>query len=234
MLILTRVCRPILTVSFRTVRFADACAGAGAGGAGRSFYSHRSGHRRTAARSQPVGNVRQRGHLGEGGPARAGVRVAGDLDGLARQDDRACDRQAAPRASHEGARVASLSDRRGSRGRAHEQSGEGIRRGGDRGIAALIGFPRSRRHQGAHRIAAGTDRGRARPAHSARHRASRHHRCDRAVRRTVRHRLGHHEQLHRHFEIADHQSRGRRARHCRGAAGDCVRAGGRHPGGRDL
>jgi hypothetical protein len=54
------------------------------------------------------------------------------------------------------------------------------------------------------------------------------------LRRPVRHGLGHHEQLHRHLEVADHQPRGGRARHRRGAAGHRVRAGRRHSGRRDL
>ena len=92
----------------------------------------------------------------------------------------------------------------------------------------------ARRHQGAHRLAAGTDRGGLRAAHHARHRRARHHRRDRAVRRPVRHGLGHHEQLHRHLEGAHHQPRGGGARHRRSAAGDRLRAGGRDPGGRHL
>ena len=62
----------------------------------------------------------------------------------------------------------------------------------------------------------------------------RHHRCDRALRRLVRDRLGHHEQLHRHLEVADHQSRGGRTGHRRGAAGDRFRACRRHSRRGDL
>ena len=51
---------------------------------------------------------------------------------------------------------------------------------------------------------------------------ARHDRCDRAVRRPVRNGLGHHEFVHRHLGGADHQSRGCRARHRRGAARDRV------------
>ena len=47
-----------------------------------------------------------------------------------------------------------------------------------------------------------------------------YHRRHLAVRRPVRHRVGHHEQLHRHRPFADHQPGGRGAGHRRGAAGD--------------
>ena len=39
----------------------------------------------------------------------------------------------------------------------------------------------------------------------------------------VRHGVGHHEQLHRHLEVAHHQSCGRGTWHCRGIAGDRAR-----------
>ena len=101
-------------------------------------------------------------------------------------------------------------------------------------IRLSAGQRRAGRHQGAHRLAAGADRGRLRPAHHARHQRARHHRGDRPVRRPVRHGLGHHEQLHRHLEGAHHQSGGGGAGHRGGAAGDRLRAGGRDPGGRHL
>ena len=69
------------------------------------------------------------------------------------------------------------------------------------------------------------------PQNLARHRRARHHRLDRAVRRAVRHRVGHHEQLHRHFQRAHHQSRGGGAGHRAGADGDRDGADRRHPGG---
>ena len=57
--------------------------------------------RAAAARPVALGHVHECGHRGEGGDGRAGVRLAGDLDDLARQDHRASpqdgDRQAAPR-----------------------------------------------------------------------------------------------------------------------------------------
>ena len=59
------------------------------------------------------------------------------------------------------------------------------------------------------RLAIGLSRieARAGRAHGARHRPARHHRRDRAVRRPVRHGLGHHEFLHRHQPGADDQPR---------------------------
>ena len=62
----------------------------------------------------------------------------------------------------------------------------------------------------------------------------RHHRRDRAVRRPVRHRLGHHEQLHRHFEAAHHQSGGGGAGHRGSAARHRVRPRRRDSRGGDL
>ena len=63
---------------------------------------------------------------------------------------------------------------------------------------------------------------------------ARHHRRDLAVRRAVRHGLGHHEQLHRHFQSADDKPRGGGARHRRSLAGDRDRSGRRDPGGDHL
>ena len=90
------------------------------------------------------------------------------------------------------------------------------------------------RNPGAHRVAARANRDCARPRHHPRHRRAGDDRLDRAVRRTVRHGLGHHEQLHRNLEGADDQSCGGRARHCRGVARDRLRSRRRHPGGGDL
>ena len=59
-----------------------------------------------------------------------------------------------------------------------------------------------------------------RSRHEQRHRRAGHDRLHRAVRRPVRHCLGHHEQLHRHLESPDHQPCRRRARHRRSPAGD--------------
>ena len=52
----------------------------------------------------------------------------------------------------------------------------------------------------------------------ARHRRAGDHRRDRAVRRPVRHGVGHHELVHRHREFAHHQPRGGGAWHRRSAA----------------
>ena len=84
-----------------------------------------------------------------------------------------------------------------------------------------------RRIEGAHRAAARTAGNGEQPQNLARHRRARHHRLDRRLRRTVRHGVGHHEQLHRHLQRPHHQSRGGGARHRAGAAGD--RDGARSP-----
>ena len=101
-------------------------------------------------------------------------------------------------------------------------------------IRAVGGCAREGRHQGARRLAARAHRGGRRPAHESRDRHSRDHRIDGTVRRPVRHRVGHHEQLHRNFESADDQPRRRRARHRRGAARDRAGSRGGNSGGRDL
>src|SRR5262249_4440537 len=59
---------------------------------------------------------------------------------------------------------------------------------------------------------------------------ARDHRRHLAVRGPVRHGLGHHEQLHRHFKGPDDKSRRRRAGHRRGASGHGVRPCGGHSG----
>jgi biopolymer transport protein ExbB len=56
-----------------------------------------------------------------------------------------------------------------------------------------------RRHQGAQRFPLYRDRARGGAFHALWHGGARHHRRDLAVCRAVRHRLGHHEQFHRHF-----------------------------------
>ena len=91
-----------------------------------------------------------------------------------------------------------------------------------------------RRHQGARRIELWRDRARRGAADPARHGPARNHRRDVALRRTVRHRLGHHEQLYRHLEVADHQPRRGGARHRRSAARDRDRPGRSDPGRHHL
>ena len=97
----------------------------------------------------------------------------------------------------------------------------GVLAGGCDARGAVVGghFQR-RRHQGTRRLELRRDRARRSAPDPARHGPARHHRRDLALRRPVRHRLGHHEQLHRHLEVADHQPRRGRARHRRGAARD--------------
>jgi hypothetical protein len=68
----------------------------------------------------------------------------------------------------------------------------------------------------------------------ARDRLPRNHRFHRSVRGPVRYRLGNHEQLHRHFKVANHQSRGGRTGYRRGPIGNGFRACGRHSGRGDL
>ena len=77
-------------------------------------------------------------------------------------------------------------------------------RGGDARGAAVGRHLQRRRHQGARRFRLPKS---CAPRHggSGSAWASGDHRRDVALRRTVRHRLGHHEQFHRHFEIADHE-----------------------------
>ncbi len=69
-------------------------------------------------------------------------------------------------------------------------------------------------------------------ADRARHRRARDHRRHRAVRRPVRHGLGHHEFLHRHLREPHHEPCGGRARHRGGAACHRARPRRRDPGGR--
>ena len=157
------------------------------------------------------------------------LRVGRDLDGLARQDDRDCRRKRRARAA---LRKLAARARSPTAGSAPSPAAEFL--AAARGELQLSADVRQGRHQGASRLAAGAHRGGARPPHRPRHRRAGDDRRDSAVRRSVRHRVGHHEQLHRHLEVAHHQSRGGRARHRRGAACHGVRACRRHPGGGDL
>ncbi len=93
---------------------------------------------------------------------------------------------------------------------------------------------RARGLEGAHRAAARAHRNGHQPEDFARHRHPRHHRLDRALRRPVRHGVGHHEQLYRHFERPHDEPRRGGARHRAGAACHRLRSRRRNPGGRDL
>ena len=106
--------------------------------------------------------------------------------------------------------------------------------GGDARGAAVGGNFQRRRHQGAGGIELCRDRARRSAPDPARHGSACHHRRDLAVRRAVRHGVGHHEQLYRHLEIADHQSCRGGARHRRSAARHRVRSGRGDPGGHHL
>ena len=193
----------------------------------------RDGCRAAAAQSVAVGNVRECGHRGAGGDGRAGLCLADDMDGLAGQDHRDQPRhrqreaQDWPcwKASHAG-RCRAGQPRRPRRRRA------------DHPVRGARGQPVGRHHrrrlQGTYRAAAGAGRGGDVAPDRARHRRARHHRRHRAVRRTVRHGMGHHECLHRHIRGAYHQPRRGSARHRRSAAGDRAGPGRGDPGGRDL
>src|ERR1700738_4510957 len=78
------------------------------------------------------------------------------------------------------------------------------------------------------RLSAGVELCRNRPRRGApdqaRHGRARDHRRDVALRRAVRHGVGHHEQLYRHLEIADDEPRRGRAGDRGGAACDGVRS----------
>ena len=67
------------------------------------------------------------------------------------------------------------------------------------------------------------DQGGRRPAESRRHLVGR------ALRRPVRHGVGHHDELRQHRSVAGHEPRGRRARHRRGACGHGLWTCRRHP-----
>ena len=66
------------------------------------------------------------------------------------------------------------------------------------------------------------------------HRAAGHDRVDLPLRGIVRHRLGHHEQLHRHFAVPHDQPGRGGARHRGSFVGDGDGVGGGDPGGGDL
>ena len=209
---------------------ADGAAGAAAL-PGRGVRRHRQ--RAAAAQSVAVGHVRECRHRGAGGHGRAGLGLAGHLDGMAGQDHRDqphdSDRQAEARPAGDRARAGRC--RAGQPRRPRRRRADHPVRGA-RGRACRTAC--RRRLQGADRAAAGAGRGRDVAPDRARHRRARHHRRHRTLRRPVRHGLGHHECLHRHLRGAHHQSRGGRARHRRSAAGDRARPGRGDPGGRDL
>ena len=107
------------------------------------------------------------------------------------------------------------------------------RRGDARG-AAVGGNLRRHRHKGTGGVELCRNRARRSAPDPARHGSTGDHRRDVAIRRAVRHGMGHHEQLYRHLEIADDQSRGGRARHRRSAARHRVRPRRRDPGRHHL
>ena len=154
---------------------------------------------------------------------------------LAKTLELAAAKRRARRALERARQARARSPRPSRRRRRDGGAGRRLRARGDRRTAAV---GRRARHATASRSASprgwSGSRRRAGRRMLARHRRARHHRRDRALRRPVRHGLGHHEQLHRHLEGADHQPRGGGARHRRGAAGDRARPRRRDSGGRDL
>jgi hypothetical protein len=159
---------------------------------------------------------------------RPGQRLRRDLDDPVRQGRRCGARQGA---------VAPRTDRGGSRqytrgtaiaaGAAPRSVGNDDPRRHERDKA--VGRCPGSRNQGARRIAARPHRGDARTPVDARHRASGDHRLDRAIHRIVRHRVGHHGQLHRYLAGADDEPRRGRAGHRRGTVGHRRRIGRSHP-----
>jgi hypothetical protein len=98
--------------------------------------------------------------------------------------------------------------------------------------ATVGGNFQRQRHQGTGGVDLCRDRAGGSAPNPAWHGIAGHHRRDITVRRTVRHRVGHHEQFHRHLEIADDKSCCRRTGHRGSIAGHRLRPGrgdsGRH------
>ena len=149
-----------------------------------------------------------------------GLRVAGDVDDLARQDHPAHPRPKATQAGAGADRRCPLAERSaGGLGVAAERTStllaaatQEVRMSADSGGG--------RRHQGTCGVAIFRDPADGSPCGALWHGRHCDDRCDFAVRRPVRHGVGHHEQLHRHFKSADDQSCRRCAGYRRGAARD--------------
>ena len=190
-------------------------------------------HRGAAAGPLAVGHVRPCRYHRESGDDRPRHRLAGHLDGLARQMARTAQRAhgSTARPAHAGELPDALS---GPRAAPQRHQPDRVSDAGGRKRDPAFREPARRRPQGAHRLAARAHRAGGQPQNGARHRCPRHDRLDRALRRPVRHGLGHHGQLHRHLEGAHHQSRRGGAGHRRSPARDRARTGRRHPGGDDL
>ena len=174
--------------------------------------------RRPAARSVRLEHVLVRRQHREGGDHRAGARLGHYLDRRVSPSSSSCwllKRRLLPRAGDAGG--AAVVDRSaGGARRPRARRGAGSRGDWPRRLCPPTARPRGLKERAAsrlERIEAAAGRG-----NDARHRHSRDDRRDRALRRPVRHGLGHHEQLYRHLEGADHQPRRRRAGHRRGAA----------------
>ena len=180
-----------------------------------------------------MGHVHERRHRGEGRDDRTGFRLAGDVDGLARENHRTRARDREGQEAGQDARERTRPARSGAPVRRRQGRG-----GADHPLRGARGEPVRRRLQRrlsrTHRAPDRTRAARDGAADRARHRRARDHRLHRPVRRPVRHRLGHHEFVHRHLRIQDHQPRRGRARHRRSAARDRARPGRGDPGGGDL
>ena len=188
-----------------------------------------------AARAVAVVDVPVGGHPGQGGDDRAGVRLAGDLDHLHRENDRTV--VGAAQAAHGARQDQARRDRwrkRSSRSAPRTACCRRCwrprcaRRGCRREFPATSGIKERAASSFAEIVRAEARRIRLGMGLLATHRR------DVAVRRAVRHRVGHHEQLHRHLEIADHQSGGGRAGHRRSAARHRLRSGRGDPGRHHL
>ena len=103
----------------------------------------------TAARSQPVGHVYQRRSGGEGGPDRACLRLARHLDGMARQDDRDRDLQAAGARGLEHAGRACVRRRKAWNGCETAERSPAVPRRRRHRNELSAGSIETRRHQGA-------------------------------------------------------------------------------------
>ena len=81
-------------------------------------------------------------------------------------------------------------------------------------IAVVRWGRRQRWFKGTHYVSSGADGSCFQSSNQPRHRSSCNHRRDRPLRRAVRHRVGHYEQLYRHLEITHNKSGSCRAGHC--------------------
>ena len=190
--------------------------------------------RRPAARLVALGHVPERRHRREGHYGRPAVRLTGNLDGMARQEPGTMEGDAPrPRRAPSSSTRCVRSPRRTHKlGNGGETVAQLLRTAVNEVQASPHPDPDALKE----RISWLLERVETsvQAAHWQGYGAARQHRRHRALRRPVRHRVGHHEQLHRHLERAHHEPRRGRAWHRRGAARDRARPVRRHSGGRDL